>query len=963
MNNTIWILISSFLVFFMQAGFAMLEAGFSQAKNAGNIIMKNLMDFSVGSLIYWVVGFAIMFGDHNQFIGQGFFLLKENFAHLDLAVPLLAFWLFQTFFAATAATIVSGAMAGRTKFSGYLVYSILMTGFIYPVVGYWIWGGGWLSNMVDFAGATVVHSVGGWASLAGAKVLGPRLGKYNKNGNSSLLAGHNLLIAALGVFILWFGWFGFNTGNLVTTTIIETDKMINLVDIAVVTNLSAVSGATAALIITWLKAGKANVKKTLNGALAGLVSITAGCAVVNHFGAVAIGALAGSLMIYSSQFIEKNLEIDDPVDAISVHGVCGALGTILVAFFAVDNGYFYGGGLELFFTQLKGVISVAFWTLISSYIIFKLIDQLIGLRVSKSKEKSGLDRAEHGTETYPGFTSLAYKNEFERFNSELAGYFINVKFAELDKAINKGLKKVAEFFGAEAAYIFIFTENNQIAEINYTYTLAEQKVKLAKKLSKDDLPWLLNKINLAENILIAEKDELPAIAEQERDFFTQAKIDSLIIVPIVKQNRVLGFCLLEGINDQRLWEYDISSLLKTINETFGDALKRKEIEEKIKESMDEQQLLLDNIKTQVWYVKDPETYLAVNEARAEFLGINKDEIAETKLDELVPDSASHECKKQNRRVFREKEIINTQGWVENAEGEERFHSITKIPKLNEQGEVEYIICSAEDITDLKKAKAKVNKYADKLDEKIDKAQKLHEKFLPSELPDIEGLSIADYYQPAEKLGGDFYNLINLDELLIGYMVDITGHGIDGSLLNIFVRETINSFLLSNSNLTEEGSLTELMKFITTKYQQEEFSDDYFISLILFTLDKDSMELTYSNAGFHIPPLLSNKGELLSYKPIKEPPISPVIDLEVYDFKERKLPLHKGDSFLITTDGIVEEKVNNQSYGLERLTEQFLDHYSAVPKEMKEEIIADFKDFSGQESGSDDLTLLILKRIK
>ena len=961
MNNTIWVLISSFLVFFMQAGFAMLEAGFSQAKNAGNIIMKNIMDFSVGSLVYWVCGFAIMFGSRNQFIGQGLFLAKENFAHLNLDIPLLAFWLFQTVFAGTAATIVSGAMSGRTKFSGYLAYSIVITAFIYPVVGHWIWGIGWLSNMIDFAGGTVVHSVGGWAALAGAKVLGPRVGKYNKDGSSNQIAGHNLLIAALGVFILWFGWFGFNTGNLVLTATIKTNKLFKLANIAAITNLSAAAGATTALITTWIKDGKADVKSTLNGALAGLVSITAGCAVVNHFGAVSIGALSGIVMVYATEFIDKVLKIDDPVGAISVHGVCGALGTLLVAFFAVERGYFYGGGWELFLIQLKGVVSVALWTLSTSYILFKIIDQTIGLRVSKTKERTGLDRAEHDTETYAGFISLEYKNEFEKFSSELAGNFIDLNFAALDKAIKKGLVKTGDFFAAESAYIFLFNGGQGIVKRSYSWSLPESDLKFGAELKKTNFPWLLGKVSLSQNIILSTREDLPSIAEEEITFFKQQGIDSLIIVPLVNQNTVLGFCALEGINDDRLWEYDISSLLDTINETFADILKRKRIEEKIKESMDEQQLLLDNIQTQVWYMEDPETYAAVNKARAEFLGIEKENITNMKFDDLSLGEIRSDCKKENKKVFNQQEIVKTQGWVRNAQGERRFHSITKIPKLDEQGEVEYIICSAEDITDLKKAKSKLNQYAQKLDEKIDKAQQLHEKFLPSKLPDIAGLSMADYYQPAEKLGGDFYNLRDLGDILIGYMVDITGHGIDGSLLNIFVRETINSFLLSNPNLKKKDYLIRLMKFITAKYQKEEFSDDYFISIILFTLDKESMKLTYTNAGFHIPPFLITAGEFISFEPIKEAPISPAIDLELYNFQEKSFYLEQGSSLLITTDGLVEEKVDGQVYGIERLTNQFLQYHSQSPQKIREEIVTDFQNFSGAESGKDDLTLLILKR--
>ncbi len=401
--DTIWTLIAAFLVFFMQAGFAMVEAGFTRSKNAGNIIMKNLMDFSVGSLIYWICGFAFMFGTGGYFIGREGFFLNSSFEHLGLEIPLSAFWIFQAVFAATAATIVSGAMAERTKYSGYLLYSIVITALIYPIVGHWIWGGGFLNQMIDFAGSTVVHSVGGWAALAGAIVLGPRIGKYNKDGSANAMPGHNLLMAALGVFILWFGWFGFNPGS----TVAGTD--MSIANIAVTTNLAAATGATLAMIVSWIKYGKADVSMTLNGALAGLVAITAGCANVNNSGAVIIGALAGILIIYAVEIIDK-LQIDDPVGAISVHGICGAFGTLMVGLFAIEGGLFYGGGLELLLIQAKGVLVVGMWTFITTFLLFKVIDVTIGLRVSAKEELEGLDMTEHGSVSYPDFIQLHWKS-------------------------------------------------------------------------------------------------------------------------------------------------------------------------------------------------------------------------------------------------------------------------------------------------------------------------------------------------------------------------------------------------------------------------------------------------------------------------------------------------------------------------------------------------------------------------
>jgi Amt family ammonium transporter len=409
--DTVWTLVAAFLVFFMQAGFAMVEVGFTRAKNAANILMKNLMDFSVGSIAFWLVGFGIMFGvDRLGFFGgSGFFLSIANPETAD-GLWQFAYWMFQVVFAATAATIVSGAMAERTKFSAYLFYSFFICALIYPIVGHWIWGGGWLSNkgMIDFAGSTVVHSVGGWAALAGAMLLGPRLGKYNKDGTSRAIPGHNIPLAALGVFILWFGWFGFNPGSTTSGT------NLSIATIAVTTNLAAAAGAILAMYTTWIKFGKPDTSMALNGALAGLVAITAPCANVSALSAIIIGAIAGILVVFSVEFIDKVLHVDDPVGAISVHGVCGAWGTLSVGLFAESpygeasgagtvNGLFFGGGLSQFFTQLVGVISVFIWVFIAAWIVFYIAKKTLGLRVSDEEQLRGLDIGEHGMESYSGF--------------------------------------------------------------------------------------------------------------------------------------------------------------------------------------------------------------------------------------------------------------------------------------------------------------------------------------------------------------------------------------------------------------------------------------------------------------------------------------------------------------------------------------------------------------------------------
>lgn len=401
--NIIWVLLASVLVFFMQAGFAMVETGFTRAKNAGNIIMKNLMDFALGSIVFYFVGFAFMFGESaSGLIGTTGFLnpIGMNLAVYESLSP-ATFIIFQTVFAATAATIVSGAMAERTRFIAYLIYSVVITLIIYPVVGHWIWGGGWLYEMgfIDFAGSTVVHSVGGWAALIGAAILGPRFGKYGSKGEVNAIPGHNIALGALGVFILWFGWFGFNSGSGLAAGELAGH-------VAMTTNLAAASGTVTALIFTWIKYGKPDVSLTLNGALAGLVSITAGCAVVAMEGAVLIGVIGAICMLVAIEVFDKKLRIDDPVGAISVHGIAGAVGTLLVGLFANSGdvvGLLYGGGTNLLIVQIIGVAAVALWTLSSCAILFYVLKKTVGLRVGIEEEKLGLDQSEHGMTSYPDF--------------------------------------------------------------------------------------------------------------------------------------------------------------------------------------------------------------------------------------------------------------------------------------------------------------------------------------------------------------------------------------------------------------------------------------------------------------------------------------------------------------------------------------------------------------------------------
>jgi len=394
--DTIWVLLGAVLVFFMQAGFAMVETGFTRAKNAGNIVMKNMMDLSLGTIVFWILGFGLMFGkDIGGFIGTPDFLVQGDYG-VQGGYPSYAYLIFQTVFCATAATIVSGAMAERTKFIAYCVYSVIISALIYPVSGHWIWGGGWLATMGfhDFAGSTAVHMVGGVAALVGAKILGPRLGKYDEDGKINAIPGHSLTLGALGVFILWFAWFGFNGGSTVSAT--GDKNLISMGNIFVTTNMAAAAASTATMIFTWLRYGKPDVSMTLNGALAGLVAITAGCDAVTPAGACIIGAIAGIVIVFAVEFVDQVLKVDDPVGAVSVHGVCGALGTVLTGFFAVDGGLLYGGGSQLLITQLTGVFSVMAWVAVTMIIVFKLIEHTIGLRVSEDEEITGLDLEEHG---------------------------------------------------------------------------------------------------------------------------------------------------------------------------------------------------------------------------------------------------------------------------------------------------------------------------------------------------------------------------------------------------------------------------------------------------------------------------------------------------------------------------------------------------------------------------------------
>ena len=410
--NTVWMLLAAMLVFFMQPGFALVEAGFTRSKNTANILMKNLVDFMVGSILFWFIGFGLMFGIGDVFGTPHLFDLDAMSNIIQNGLPIEGFLIFQTVFCATSATIVSGAMAERTKFSMYLAYTIAISVLIYPVSGHWTWGGGWLSNadpdsfmmsvfgytFHDFAGSTVVHSVGGWIALVGAAILGPRLGKYGKDGKSKAIPGHNLTLACLGVFILWFGWFGFNPGSQLAAAGYGDQTAISHVFLT--TNLAACTGGFLALLVSWIKYGKPSLSLTLNGILAGLVGVTAGCDLVSPMGAALIGAICGTVMIFAVEFIEHRLKIDDPVGASSVHGVCGFLGTVLTGLFATEQGLFYSGSTNFLLAQLFGAAIVGCWAAFMGFVVFKGLDIVHGLRVTPRVEEEGLDIYEHGETAY-----------------------------------------------------------------------------------------------------------------------------------------------------------------------------------------------------------------------------------------------------------------------------------------------------------------------------------------------------------------------------------------------------------------------------------------------------------------------------------------------------------------------------------------------------------------------------------
>ena len=397
--NTCWTLVGAFLVYFMQAGFALCEAGFTRAKNTGNILMKNMMDFCIGTVVFILLGFGLLLGEDTLFglVGIPNLDILGSFSDFNRCAE----FVFNLVFCATAATIVSGAMAERTKFLSYCIYSAIISAVVYPIEAHWVWGGTpWLTDMgfTDFAGSACIHMVGGITAFIGAAMLGPRIGKYDKNGKPKPILGHNLLIGALGVFILWFGWYGFNGAA-------ATDTM-QLSQIFATTTIAPAVATVTAMLYTWIRNGKPDVSMSLNGSLAGLVAITAGCSNVDAIGAFIIGAVAGVLVCVAVYFIEDKLKVDDPVGAVAVHGCNGIWGTLAVGFFDYKDGLFYGGGVHHLAIQCLGILCIAGWTIITMTIVFNVLKKTIGLRVTAEEEIEGLDSTEHGLESgYPDFVS------------------------------------------------------------------------------------------------------------------------------------------------------------------------------------------------------------------------------------------------------------------------------------------------------------------------------------------------------------------------------------------------------------------------------------------------------------------------------------------------------------------------------------------------------------------------------
>ena len=546
-----WTLVGAALVFFMQAGFAMVETGLTRAKNAGNIVMKNLMDFCIGTPIYWFIGFGIMFGGTGALIGGlDLFSMKST----DYTTMI-----FQTVFCATSATIVSGAMAERTKFSSYCIYSALISLFVYPISGHWIWGGGWLAQLGfhDFAGSTAVHMVGGVAAFVGATILGPRIGKYDKNGKPNAILGHSMTLAALGVFILWFCWFGFNGCS---TVALSGDGATNAARIFYTTNLAAAMATVTVLIITWVRYKKPDVSMTLNGSLAGLVAITAGCDTVTPVGAALIGVIAGFAVVFGIEFVDQKLKVDDPVGAVGVHGICGCLGTILTGLFAYYDfgngeklGLFYGGGIHFLGLQILGVVVVIAWVAVTMTIIFNVLKHTIGLRASAVEEIEGLDIHEHGlASAYADFALTSSINNFSGSGTTAIPTELPKKAVPVDDAVPVQVR-------SETAPIASDTHLTKITIV-------------AKQSKFDDLKDALNGIGVTgmtvTNVLGCgiQKGKAEFYRGVQMDMNLLPKIQVDVVVSKVAPEKVIATAkkaLYTGhIGDGKIFVYNVQNVIK-----------------------------------------------------------------------------------------------------------------------------------------------------------------------------------------------------------------------------------------------------------------------------------------------------------------------------------------------------------------------------------------------------------------
>ena len=546
-----WTLVGAALVFFMQAGFAMVETGLTRAKNAGNIVMKNLMDFCIGTPIYWFIGFGIMFGGTGALIGGlDLFSMKST----DYTTMI-----FQTVFCATSATIVSGAMAERTKFSSYCIYSALISLFVYPISGHWIWGGGWLAQLGfhDFAGSTAVHMVGGVAAFVGAVILGPRIGKYDKNGKPNAILGHSMTLAALGVFILWFCWFGFNGCS---TVALSGDGATNAARIFYTTNLAAAMATVTVLIITWVRYKKPDVSMTLNGSLAGLVAITAGCDTVTPVGAALIGVIAGFAVVFGIEFVDQKLKVDDPVGAVGVHGICGCLGTILTGLFAYYDfgngeklGLFYGGGIHFLGLQILGVVVVIAWVAVTMTIIFNVLKHTIGLRASAVEEIEGLDIHEHGlASAYADFALTSSINNFSGSGTTAIPTELPKKAVPVDDAVPVQVR-------SETAPIASDTHLTKITIV-------------AKQSKFDDLKDALNGIGVTgmtvTNVLGCgiQKGKAEFYRGVQMDMNLLPKIQVDVVVSKVAPEKVIATAkkaLYTGhIGDGKIFVYNVQNVIK-----------------------------------------------------------------------------------------------------------------------------------------------------------------------------------------------------------------------------------------------------------------------------------------------------------------------------------------------------------------------------------------------------------------